>query len=271
MRNVLWLTFLLSFSSCSGIFDDIYDEPQDTEGAAEGKLYIDASSWTDWYYIDLKAVNDSLQVNHLYNPSNAFVQYPIPTDNKQRTTDYGQPQNRITIQPYNRTTTKPSGIYTYWYDVFGMGIDNNEFRSFVPTARQDEPASWSIAVHRNNVRTNGGSAYETDYTSMDELPASSEYFKDAPFAEDEWNEKDVWTIQDQMLQGLIGNQGIEVNTALSSWLKVELPPLPPAFTLNNRIFIVKLQDGTFAAIQLENYQNAAGKKCCLTINYKYPY
>ena len=155
--------------------------------------------------------------------------------------------------------------------MFGIGITNNEFRSFAPTARQDEPASWSIAVHRNNVRTNGGAAYETNYTSMDELPASSEYFRDAPFTEDKWNEKDVWTIQDQMLQGLIGNQGIEVNPVLSSWLKVELPPLPPAFILNSHVFIIRLQDGTFAAIQLKNYQNAAGKKCCLTINYKYPY
>lgn len=251
MRKLLFLTFLLSFSSCSGLFDDIYDEPHDTDTAAEGKLYIDASSWTDWYYIDLKAVNDSLQVNHQYNPSAAFILRPIPMD--------------------SIDSQEKHGIYTYWYDVFGTGISNHEFRSFTPTAKQDEPASWSIAVHRNNVRTNGGAAYETDYTSMDDLPASSEHFKDVAFIEDEWNETDVWTVQDQMLLGLIGNQGIEVNSVLSSWLKVELPPLPPAFTLNNRIFILKMKDGTFAAIQLTNYQNAAGKKCCLTINYKYPY
>lgn len=250
MRKLLFLTLLLSFSSCNGLFDDIYDEPQDA-GAAKGKLYIDASSWTDWYYIDLKAVNDSLQVNHQYNPSAAFIQHAIPMD--------------------SIGSQEKHGIYTYWYDVFGTGISNHEFRHFTPTAKQDEPASWSIAVHRNNVRTNGGAAYETDYTSMDDLPASSEHFKDAVFIEDEWNETDVWTVQDQMLRGLIGNQGIEVNSVLSSWLKVELPPLPPTFTLNNRIFILKMKDGTFAAIQLTNYQNAAGKRCCLTINYKYPY
>ena len=126
-------------------------------------------------------------------------------------------------------------------------------------------------MHRNNVRTNGGAAYETSYTSMSELPESSEAFADATFTPDTWNELDVWTIREQMLQGFVGNQGIQVNPVLSSWLKLEIPPVPPAFTLNNHVFIVRFDDGTYAAIQLENYQNAAGVKCCLTINYKYPY
>ena len=126
-------------------------------------------------------------------------------------------------------------------------------------------------MHRNNVRTNGGAAYETSYTSMSDLPESSEAFADATFTPDEWNKLDVWTVQDQMLQGLIGNQGIEVNPVLSTWLKVDLPPVPPVFTLNNHVFIVRFPDHTCAAIQLENYQSPAGTKCCLTINYKYPY
>jgi hypothetical protein len=52
---------------------------------------------------------------------------------------------------------------------------------------------------------------------------------------------------------------------------VHIPPVPPVFTLNSHVFILRLKNGTCAALQLENYQNAAGKKCFLTINYKYPY
>ena len=155
--------------------------------------------------------------------------------------------------------------------MFGAGLSNHEFQSFTPTAEQPEPEKWHISVHRNNVRTNGGAAYETSYTSMSELPESSEAFADATFTPDTWNELDVWTIREQMLQGFVGNQGIRVNPVLSSWLKLEIPPVPPAFTLNNHVFIVRFGDDTYAAIQLENYQNAAGVKCCLTINYKYPY
>ena len=45
---------------------------------------------------------------------------------------------------------------------------------------------------------------------MEQLPASSEAFKDSIFTADEWNEQDVWTVQDQML--LIDYGFAEANT-----------------------------------------------------------
>ena len=242
------LTLLLSsLSACHGILDDIYDDPSNDVTLKEGQLYVDASSWTEWYYIDLLDTNKE------------WVSMSIPTE------------KLPTLSPHPSALNPQPGIYTYWYDVFGAGLSNHEFQSFTPTAEQPEPEKWHISVHRNNVRTNGGAAYETSYTSMSELPESSEAFADATFTPDTWNELDVWTIREQMLQGFVGNQGIQVNPVLSSWLKLEIPPVPPAFTLNNHVFIVRFDDDTYAAIQLENYQNAAGVKCCLTINYKYPY
>ena len=242
------LTLLLSsLSACHGILDDIYDDPSNDVTLKEGQLYVDASSWTEWYYIDLLDTNKE------------WVSMSIPTE------------KLPTLSPQPSALSPQPGIYTYWYDVFGAGLSNHEFQSFTPTAEQPEPEKWHIAVHRNNVRTNGGAAHETSYTSMSELPESSEAFADATFTPDTWNELDVWTIREQMLQGFVGNQGIRVNPVLSSWLKLEIPPVPPAFTLNNHVFIVRFDDDTYAAIQLENYQNAAGVKCCLTINYKYPY
>ena len=242
------LTLLLSsLSACHGILDDIYDDPSNDVTLKEGQLYVDASSWTEWYYIDLLDTNKE------------WVSMSIPTE------------KLPTLNPQPSALNPQPGIYTYWYDVFGAGLSNHEFQSFTPTAEQPEPEKWHISVHRNNVRTNGGAAYETSYTSMSELPESSEAFADATFTPDTWNELDVWTIREQMLQGFVGNQGIRVNPVLSSWLKLEIPPVPPAFTLNNHVFIVRFDDDTYAAIQLENYQNAAGVKCCLTINYKYPY
>ena len=242
------LTLLLSsLSACHGILDDIYDDPSSDVTLKEGQLYVDASSWTKWYYIDLLDTNKE------------WVSMSIPSE------------KLPTLSPQPSALNPQPGIYTYWYDVFGAGLSNHEFQSFTPTAEQPEPEKWHISVHRNNVRTNGGAAYETSYTSMSELPESSEAFADATFTPDTWNELDVWTIREQMLQGFVGNQGIQVTPVLSSWLKLEIPPVPPAFTLNNHVFIVRFDDDTYAAIQLENYQNAAGVKCCLTINYKYPY
>ena len=244
----IFALLLSTLSACHGISDDLYDKPSDDVTLTEGQLYVDASSWTDWYYIDLQAVKDG------------FVTKEIPTDNADDS-----------ASPLSERLGEVTGLYTYWYDVFDAGLSNHEFRSFTSTASQEDPESWHIAVHRNNVRTNGGAAYETTFTSMDDLPESSEAFADATFTPDTWNELDVWTVRGQMLNGLIGNQGININSVLSSWLKVSLPPIPPSFTLNNHVFIVRFDDDTYAALQLENYQSPTGTKCCLTINYKYPY
>lgn len=242
------LAGIVLLTSCHGALDELYDTPTESIDIREGQLYVDASCWLCWYYLDFNTANHRFAEG---GTGSAFVKMDIPTERAE-----GQ---------------SSSGIYTYWYDVFGAGLSNHDFRGFTPTAAQPEPASWHIAVHRNNVRTNGGAAYETPFTSMAELPESSEAFADATFTEDEWNELDVWTVQSQMLQGIIGNQGIEVNSVLSSWLRVDIPPVPPVFTLNNHVFIIRFEDGTYAALQLENYQSPAGTKCCLTINYKYPY
>ena len=43
---------ILMLSSCNGIFDEIYDQPKEIV-PAKGQLVIDATSWADWYYIDL--------------------------------------------------------------------------------------------------------------------------------------------------------------------------------------------------------------------------
>lgn len=235
---------ILSLSACKDVFNNLYDDEHQDIVLKEGQLYIDASSWTDWHYIDLNATTDNVTA------------IGIPTE---------------AIESEDSENPHPSGIYTYWYDVFGEGLDNHKFHSFTPTAPQPDPENWHIAVHRNNVRTNGGEVLETSYWMMEQLPESSEAFKDSTFTPDTWNELDVWAVQSQMLQGYIGNQGIKVNPVLSSWLRMDIPPMPPLFTLNSHVFIVHFSDDTYAALQLENYMNNKGTKCCLTINYQYPY
>lgn len=54
----------ISLSACSGIFGEIYDSPQSDENsefgfievdekAGTGRIYIDATDYTEWHYIDL--------------------------------------------------------------------------------------------------------------------------------------------------------------------------------------------------------------------------
>lgn len=255
--NSLYKSFTLfavtfSLQACNGILGGIYDDPVENEGiTTTGQLYIDASDWLEWHYIDLKEVAKKTAEDINYNPSSNWITYSIPT------------------QKIENNDSK-HGIFTYWYDVYGEGISKFEFHEFYPTEEQNAPESWSIAVHRNNVRTNDGAVAETDFTDISKLPVSDDYLNSLTYRKDEWNETDVWTIQDKMLLGYIGNQGININPVLSSWLKVEIPPLPPAFTINNKVFVIKFNDDSFAAVQLEKYQSSSGVKCSLTINYKYP-
>lgn len=246
----------LMATACNGIFDDVYDERPSAPAITGGQLYVNATNWRDWYYIDfdsLRQYAERKDTAGLIKAQTEFRAYPIPMERAAAPTD-GQ-----------------TGLYGYWFDVFGKGVSNYEKRSFTPTDRQPEPPSWSIAVHRNNVRTNGGAVLETHYSSMDELPESSSAFTGATFHSDEWTETEVWADQSQMLQSLVGCQGISVNKVLSSWLKLEIPPMPPTFAQNSHVFIIRLKNGNYAAVQLANYMDAEGTKCWLTINYKYPY
>lgn len=246
--------------ACDGVFDGIYDEPSGNKDpvVADNQLIIDASSWTDWYYLSF----DSLQQyvangdkEGLRYAQTHFTPYPVPLD------------SIGTIANPNKAT----GIYTYWFDVFGKGMDNNALRWFRTTVPQPEPAEWDIAFHRQNVRTNGATVLETNYTSIDDLPSSSATFTGVDFVPDEWSEKDVWSDETKMLLSLIGCQGIKISKPLSSMLIVNIPPMPPTYGINHHVFLVKLKNGNVAAIQLANYMNSAGKSCYLTINYKYPY
>lgn len=246
---------ILLLTACNGIFDDIYDKPINEVKPAKGQLIVDATSWTRWYYIDLKKLhrlNEEGNEEALLEAQTNFEAYDIPMS--------------LTNESDGR-----SGQYMYWFDVFGAGLAKNELRQYTPTDPQQEPSEWTLAVHRNNVRTNGGAVLKTRYTSMDDMPATSDEFAKEEFTPDEWTENEVWDSQEQMLLGLVPSQGININRTLSSWLKIDVPPMPPAFTLDSHVFVLRLADGTYAALQLANYLSPSGTKCWLTINYKYPY
>ena len=233
-------------TACNGVFDGIYDDPPTP---ADGDLYIDASDWGQWHYLDLHALHAAKVKGE--KPAQTWQTLQVPMD------DIGT------------FDADGSGIYTSWYDVFGEGLSRHELRSKYATARQSEPERWDIAVHRNNVRTNGGAVLETTLTDLREVGTASTYAAQS-FVGDEWNETDVWVVRDKMLSGLIGNQRILVNSVLSRWLEVTLPPIPPAFSHNPHVFIVRFSDGTYAALRLKSYLSPQNVKCCLTIEYKYP-
>ena len=276
LRNTVAALGILSMlTACNGIFDDIYDQPEPIV-PAKGQLVIDATSWENWYYVDLAHLHQ-LTVDGdeagLLKAQTEFTAYPIPMEATGDKVDAPSvnASSKAAASTSTSTQGEKPGQYMYWFDVFGAGYKSNKFVSYTPTAEQTAPVNWTFAVHRNNVRTNGAAVLETTYTSMDQLPETSEPFHNQKFTNDEWSENEVWDSQEQMLLGYVPSQGIAINKVLSSWLSMDIPPMPPAFSLNNHVFILRLKDGTYAALQLENYLSPKGAKCYLTINYKYPY
>lgn len=243
-------------SGCEGTFDFVYDDPPVIQ-PVQGQLYIDASSWTKWHYLDLVAVSERAREDKDYDASSAFVTCDIPM--------------KASGEPETETGHHKPGVYLYWFDVLGEGLGNNEFREFTPCAAQEEPESWTFAVHRDNVRTNPAvvkGVWESSITDISAVTSSES--AGAVFTADEWSENEVWCDQSLMLKCLVASQGINVSKPLSGWLTMSIPPIPPVFAHNNHVFILAMHDGTYAALQLADYVGPGGKKCCLTINYKYP-
>lgn len=160
---------MLMLTACNGIFDDIYDEPEEIV-PAKGQIVMNATSWTDWYYVDLPKLQKLTEAGDeaaLLKVQTEFEAYPIPmtATGEKDESDAGHAA---------ATAGRKAGQYMYWFDVFGEGIKKNTFTYFEPTAEQGAPSEWTLAIHRNNVRTNGGAVLETSYTSMDQLPETSE-------------------------------------------------------------------------------------------------
>lgn len=257
-KSIAIVLFIGALASCEGTFDWVYDTPpaEDKPQSVAGQFYVDASDWQKWHYLDLPKSTAEVSLDNQHDVSDDIVSYDIPLS----------PTGETEME---RGSHQRTGQYMYYFDVFNEGISKNHFHNFTPTEPQPEPESWTIAIHRNNVRTNSCWAYETTLTDIEQATRQlCEAVSD--WREDEWSENEVWDDQSTMLSCYVPSQGIAINHVLSSWLTMKIPPMPPSFVLNNHVMLIRLRDGTYGALQLVDYLSPTNKKCCLTVKYKYP-
>ena len=202
---------LISFPSCNGAFEDIYDEPEEQKGPEgeygfknvdlannSGTVYVDASSYTRWIYVNF----------------------------------------------HDRT------------------IDSLEINSGKP-----EPEKWDVALHRYDSKIQGAGAMETEFKNLatfinyGKIPAGE-------FTADVMGE--VTTDMSGMMEGKIETVESPVNPVLGKWLDVDTSTMPPIYTLSNRVYLVKMKDGSVAALLLKDFRNKKFDKGYLTIDYIYP-
>lgn len=134
---------------------------------------------------------------------------------------------------------------------------------------EQQPENWDFAVHRYDAKTNDASVFETEYYDLTDISSVSK-FSGADFVADEWTTNKITIDMSQMMEGIIKYAEDFYNPCLSKWLNVDTSSMPPVYTLSEKVYILKLQDGTYAALKLSDFMNTSGIKGFMTIDYLYP-
>lgn len=122
----------------------------------------------------------------------------------------------------------------------------------------DMPTDWTLAIHRYDIKTNSGSAYRTSYTSLDEvktavqkgtfpMPDASEFTQDEP--------SKITIDMSHMMEGHIDYADANINKVLGKWLNVDTSSMPPNYTMDGNVYLVRTSGGDVYAIQFTGYSN----------------
>lgn len=141
---------------------------------------------------------------------------------------------------------------------------------------------WHIAIHRYEIKTNNGEAYDTkqqDFNSVTSLPANVTWTKDqvvsweSQQAENVASPLEVITDMTKMMQGSVGySKEPSVNTVLCNWVnKVETGSMPPVvYTPTKNVLVVKFADGSWTKLQFTAAGNTeTNKSGYVTFNYEF--
>ena len=90
------------------------------------------------------------------------------------------------------------------------------------------------------------------------------------FVTDTWTTNKITVDMSHMMDGIILYAEDYYNPCLSLWLDVDTSTMPPIYTLSGKIYLLRLSDGSFAALRLANFMNDAAVKGFMTIDYLYP-
>lgn len=140
----------------------------------------------------------------------------------------------------------------------------------VSNPEQTEPEEWDIAIHRYDAKTNGGAVLETGFTGFSALRNAGK-MPEGTYMADIWTTDKIAIDMSGMMDGNIVYMESYFNEELSKWLNVDKSNMPPTYTPSNKVYLVKLKDGTYVAVRLTNYMNGKAVKGFMTIDYIYPF
>ena len=114
--------------------------------------------------------------------------------------------------------------------------------------------------------TNNGEAAETSYESIDDLKSDASFsFSNYTFVTDTLAQ--VTYDMSHMMEGYLVYAPASINKVIGAWLDVDTSGMPPTYTRNPHVFLLRLTDGMRVALQLTNYMDAMSVKGHMTVAY----
>ena len=130
------------------------------------------------------------------------------------------------------------------------------------------PEKWDFAVHRFDVKTNGGSAFETELTDLSKISEIGEISQDKFINDIDTSDK-VIVDMSGMMQGKVKYAEDKYNPCLSRWMDMNMKNMPPEFNLSDKVYLLRLSNGKTVALHFTNYVNKSDELGYLTIEYNY--
>lgn len=243
-NGILLISMSLLMTACDGLFSDIYDTaPMDTE-FSQGFSPVDASSNRFTLMVDAREYDKWHYIN-LSERTIETISIPDALGDDEWDGRSGWSYNEVEGTKYTQ------------YD-------------FIPTAAQTDADDWDFAIHHFDIRTNGGSAVATDRTAIDGFALSDAKVYDDRMKFDVWTTTQVITDLTGMMGFRIGYQNSYVNMPLSSLVTMDFSTPPPTYHTSGNVCVMRLADGSYAAICLKNYMSPQGTKGFLTFDIIYP-
>lgn len=149
--------------------------------------------------------------------------------------------------------------YTRWsyIDLHHQHIDTANI-----TLGQDAPLEWDFAIHHYDVKTHGGTATESPFDNV----GMAIELEELNFVADV--DSQVVIDMSTMMEGYLGYTPSPVNPVLSHWLDVDLSTMPPIYALSNKVYLLRLSDGTLVALQFTSFMDDSFAKGIVTLRYR---
>lgn len=255
---------ILSFLSC----DSIYDDPEPTlvppGEEPDVVIVVPPKDTTKTDTVPTPEPQDTTKQDSI--PGDSIPQDSIPQD----TVPAQEPPVTIPTERYS-VSNLDATLYTNWVyvNLRGTGYKTLDYQV------TDVPEWWCIAIHRYDVKTNGGAAIETSYESLDQLLSDVESGSFKRPEASQWVEDEDSKItidMSHMMEGWLDYADSKLNKEIGKWLNVDTSTMPPIYTPSNKVYLVRLNDDSVVAIRFTGYFNPEkyNTKGYISFDYLYP-